>query len=417
MATTSSRRPVGLLLFATLTAAAGNGITMVAFPWLVLQRNGSAVEAAIVAGAASLPLVVSTLLAGTAVDFLGRRRVSIVSDVLSGATAAAVPLLALTMGPASITVGALAALAALGAVFDPAGLTARQSMLPEAAARAGWTLDRVNGVYQAVFQAAYIAGPGLAGVLIALLGGVNAMWVTAAFFGLSIAAISMLRVEGAGPPSEEERPDGVWAGTVEGLRFVWNAKVLRTLAFIDLALTGLYVPMESVLFPKYFTDRAQPAQLGWVLMALSIGAFVGALGYPMLVRRFSRRMILLTSSLTLGVCMLVISALPPLVVILLLCALVGLVFGPIPPIYNYVMQTKAPPEMRGRVVGAMTTFSFAAGPLGLMFAGPLADAFGLRITFLVLAIPMLMIGVVSVWLRSLHELDRSADPVAQVEPQ
>lgn len=419
MTTASSRRPVGLLLFATLTAAAGNGITMVAFPWLVLQRNGSAVEAAIVAGAASLPLVVSTLLAGTAVDFLGRRRVSIVSDVLSGATAAAVPVLALTMGPGSITVGALAVLAALGAVFDPAGLTARQSMLPETAARAGWTLDRVNGVYQAVFQAAYIAGPGLAGVLIAILGGVNAMWVTAAFFGLSIAAISLLRVEGAGPPSEseEERPQGIWAGTVEGFRFVWSAKVLRTLAFIDLALTGLYVPMESVLFPKYFTDRQQPAQLGWVLMALSVGAFVGALGYPMLVRHLSRRMILLTSSLTLGVCMLVISALPPLGVILLLCALVGLVFGPVPPIYNYVMQTKAPTEMRGRVVGAMTTFSFAAGPLGLMFAGPVADAFGLRITFLVLAIPMLMIGVLSLRLRSLHELDRSDSPAAATEPQ
>ena len=45
--------------------------------------------------------------------------------------------------------------------------------------------------------------------------------------------------------------------------------MLRTLAFIDLAATGLYMPMESVLFPKYFTDRNEPAQLGWVLMALS----------------------------------------------------------------------------------------------------------------------------------------------------
>jgi MFS family permease len=415
--TANSSRPLYLLLFATLTAAAGNGITMVAFPWLVLQRNGSAIEAAIVAGAAALPLVISTLLAGTAVDFLGRRRVSIVSDVLSGATAAGVPLLALTLGPASITVAALALLAALGAVFDPAGLTARQSMLPEVAARAGWTLDRINGVHQAVFQAAYIAGPGLAGVLIAVLGGVNAMWVTAAFFGLSIVAISALRIEGGEPPSAEERPHGVWAGTVEGFRFVWSAKVLFTLAVIDLVLTGLYVPMESVLFPKYFTDRQQPAQLGWVLMALSIGALLGALAYPILVQHLSRRKILLTSTFVLAVCVLVISTLPPLGVILLLCALVGLVFGPIPPIYNYVMQTKSPPEMRGRVVGAMTTFSFAAGPLGLMIGGPVADAFGLQVTFLVLAIPMFAIGLVSLWLRPLHELDSDPEHSVAAEPQ
>jgi MFS family permease len=134
----SSRGPAYLLLFAVLVAAAGNGISIVAFPWLVLQRNGSALEASIVAGAAALPLLFSTLLAGTAVDFLGRKRISIISDVLSGATVAAIPILAMMFGVSVVNVAVLAALAALGALFDPAGITARESMLPEAAARAGW---------------------------------------------------------------------------------------------------------------------------------------------------------------------------------------------------------------------------------------------------------------------------------------
>jgi H+ antiporter protein len=410
----SSRGPAYLLLFAALVAAAGNGISIVAFPWLVLQRNGSALEASIVAGAAALPLLFSTLLAGTAVDFLGRKRISIISDVLSGATVAAIPILAMMFGVSVVNVAVLAALAALGALFDPAGITARESMLPEAAARAGWTLDRTNGLYEAVFNVAYIAGPGLAGLLIATIGGINTMWVTAATFALSIVAVSLLRLEGAGPPTIEQRPDGVWSGMVDGLRFVWNLKVLRTLALIDLAMTGLYLPMESVLFPKYFTDRNEPAHLGWVLMALSIGGLVGALAYPLLVRQMSRRVILLIATLTLGVCTAAISVLPPLVVILLLCALVGLVYGPIAPIYNYVMQTKSPPQLRGRVVGVMTSLAYAAGPLGFMLAGPLADAFGLKITFLALAIPMIVIGLVSVGLGSLHDLDRSTEQNPEV---
>ena len=65
------------------------------------------------------------------------------------------------------------------------------------------------------------------------------------------------------------------SGVIEGLKFVWHNRVLRTLGLIDLAVTGLYLPMESVLFPKYFTDRNEPAHLGWVLMALSIGGLVG----------------------------------------------------------------------------------------------------------------------------------------------
>ena len=361
------------------------------------------------AGAASLPLLFSTLLAGTAVDFLGRKRISIISDVLSGATVAAIPILAMLFGVSVVNVAVLAALAALGALFDPAGITARQSMLPEAAARAGWTLDRTNGLYEAVFNVAYIAGPGLGGLLIGTIGGINTMWVTSATFALSIVAVSALRLEGAGPPTIEERPDALWSGMVDGLRFVWNLKVLRTLALIDLAMTGLYLPMESVLFPKYFTDRSEPAHLGWVLMALSIGGLIGALAYPLLVRQMSRRVILLIATLTLGVCTAAISVLPPLAVILLLCAVVGLVYGPIAPIYNHVMQTQSPPQLRGRVVGVMTSLAYAAGPLGFMLAGPLADAFGLKITFLALAIPMIAIGLVSVRLPSLHDLDRSTE--------
>ena len=52
-------------------AGAGNGISLVAFPWLVLQRNGSALDASIVAMAGTLPLLVATLIAGAAVDYLG----------------------------------------------------------------------------------------------------------------------------------------------------------------------------------------------------------------------------------------------------------------------------------------------------------------------------------------------------------
>lgn len=404
-ATAGRRTPLLLIMFAALMAGAGNGISIVAFPWLVLQRNGSALDASIVAMAGTLPLLAATLLAGAAVDFLGRRRVSMISDTLSALSVAAVPVLALIFGAHVINVAVLAGLAALGAFFDPAGMTARETMLPEAAQRAGWTLDHANSVYEAIFNLAYIVGPGIGGLLIATLGGIDTMWVTAGAFVLSIVAIGVLRLEGAGKPDPSAMSAGVWAGIVEGLRFVWNSKVLRTLAFVDLAATGLYMPMESVLFPKYFTDRNEPAQLGWVLMALSIGGLVGALGYAVMSKYMKRRTVMLTAVLTLGVAMTVIAFLPPLPVILLLCVVVGFVYGPIAPIYNYVMQTRAPQHLRGRVVGVMGSLAYAAGPLGLILAGPLADASGLHATFLALSLPMLALGVAAVFMPALRDLD------------
>ena len=91
--------------------------------------------------------------------------------------------------------------------------------------------------------------------------------------------------------------------------------------------------------------------------------------------------------------------------ILVLCAVVGFVYGPIAPIYNYVMQTHAPQHLRGRVVGVMGSLAYAAGPLGLVIAGPLADSAGLEKTFFALSLPMLLLGVVALRLRSLRALD------------
>ncbi|MCV6968809.1 MFS transporter [Mycobacterium bohemicum] len=404
----STRAPAVLILFATLTATAGTGISIVAFPWLALQHHDSAKDASIVAAAMTVPLVFSTLVAGTAVDFFGRRPVSLVSDSLSCSAVAAVPLTAWLFGSGATDVAELAVLAFCAAAFDPAGTTARQSMLPEAAARAGWSLDRTNGVYEAVLNLAYIVGPGIGGVMIATVGGVNTMWVTAALFGLSLLAIGVLRLEGAGRPHHAARPDGLLSGIAEGLRFVWNLRVLRTLGLIDLTVTALYLPMESVLFPKYFSDRHQPAQLGWVLMALGAGGVAGALGYALLLSgRLRRRTAVLTATLTFGAAAIGIAFLPPLPVILALCAMTGLVYGPIAPIYNYVMQTRAPQHLRGRVVGVMTGLMYAAGPLGLLVAGPLTDAAGLHATFLALAIPILLIGLLACAAPSLRELDRA----------
>ena len=71
---------------------------MVAFPWLVLQRTGNATDASVVAAAATLPLLFATLLAGAAVDILGRRRVAMLADLMSAASVTAIPVLVAAYG-------------------------------------------------------------------------------------------------------------------------------------------------------------------------------------------------------------------------------------------------------------------------------------------------------------------------------
>jgi MFS family permease len=111
----ATKRPALLILSSALLAAGANGISLVAFPWLVLQRTGSAVDASIVAGATTLPLLLATLVAGAAVDFLGRRRIAMIADAMSAISVAAVPTIVLAFGTGVLNTAVLAALAALGA--------------------------------------------------------------------------------------------------------------------------------------------------------------------------------------------------------------------------------------------------------------------------------------------------------------
>ncbi|KZS56659.1 hypothetical protein A4G26_16805 [Mycobacterium kansasii] len=118
-------------------------------------------------------------------------------------------------------------------------------------------------------------------------------------------------------------------------------------------------------------------------------AFGELTSVPVLINTsFNRAGEPLVDSLMLGACTGLFSFLPPLAVLLLLCGLIGLVYGRVAPIYNYVAQIKPPP--RGRVVGVMTSLSYAAGPAGYLLAGPLIETTGMRRTFFVLAIPMII---------------------------
>ena len=174
---TPRRRPLALLEAATLVSGTGNGVATVALPWLVLERTGSATATGMVAAGTALPLLLSSLFSGTVVDLVGRRRTAVISDALSCLAVAAIPLVDATVG---LSVGVLVALAALGSVFDPAGITARETLLPAAGLAAGWRLERANSVHEAVWGVAFLVGPGVGGLLIATVGAASA-WPSSAW--------------------------------------------------------------------------------------------------------------------------------------------------------------------------------------------------------------------------------------------
>jgi MFS family permease len=92
--TGAERRPLAVLLAANVISITGSSLTLMGVPWFVLQSTGSAADAGVVAFCAMLPAALAALAGGPVVDRVGRRRVSVVSDLVCGAAVGAVPLLA-----------------------------------------------------------------------------------------------------------------------------------------------------------------------------------------------------------------------------------------------------------------------------------------------------------------------------------
>lgn len=400
-------RSVILLEFATFVSGVGNGITSVALPWLVLERTGSAAMAGVVAAATAVPLVFVALFSGTMVDLVGRRPTAIVSDVLSGLSVLLIPIVDALDG---LTIGVLVVLAVVGALFDPAGASAREAMLPEAAGRARWTLDRANGIHETVYGLAFLVGPGLGGLLIAVLGASGALIGTGTAFLIAAASVLPLRdLPGAGRPPHEMRPRGVWHGTAEGLRFVLREPLLLPLTVLVALVVALYYPVEGVVLPVHFTSQGAPQRLGMLLMAMSAGVVIGTLSYEALVRRMSRRKVVTLSMLGASLSLVWMAFLPGFTQLLVAGALSGLFWGPVGPMLNHAMQLRTPHRLRGRVVGTISSFSMAAGPAGFVAVGFLVEAVGARPAFLGLAAALLAVIVGMIPLRAWKLLD--ADPV------
>jgi len=400
----SRRRLTPLLALETSTflSGVGNGIVAVAFPWLVLERTGSATAAGLVAAAAALPLVLSSLLSGTVVDLVGRRRTAVGADVLSALSAAAVPVVDSLLG---LDVPTIAVLAALGAVFDPAGFTAREAMLPESTRVARLRLDRVNSVHTAVFGVAYLVAPGLGGVLIALVGATGTLYATTVAFVLAAVLALGVRVPAGGRAEHEGTRPTFWAATAEGLQFVLRTLVIRALTVVIAVVVLAWLPIEGVILPAYFVEQDSPQRLGILLAALSGGVVVGSLGYGMVAPRVSRHRVFVTSLVLLAVSVGGMAMLPTYPVLVLLGLAAGVSYGAVEPISNVTAQEVTPGRLRGRVVGVMTSTAYAAGPVGLLLVGPLIDAAGIDTAFVVMACLLGLLAVGSVLSPSLRLLD------------
>ena len=375
---------------------------MITIPWLILQETGSPAFAGLVAAISALPGLFISPIGGWLVDHIGRRSVSIGADLLSSLSVMAFPIVALTSDLSSLTI---LLIAVVGAIFDPAGYTARKTLLADVAKASEIKLDRLNGIHDGFMGLAWIIGPAVGAGLISTIGAVNSFWVSAALFIIAALAIAFLRVGNLGRDARdlaEQRGEVSNRSIRVGFQVLWSDKLLRTITISILVLAAVYLPTETVVLPTYFEQLGNPAGLGIVISALAAGSTIGSFGYGWISTRLSRRTLVRMTLIGTAVSIIPMAFLPPLPLLATAAFFLGLSWGPFNPLISTLIQQRVPADQQGRVLGVQTAVFYAAPPLGMVISGLSVENVGVKTTYLFLAAILSTTAILALLTKSLR---------------
>ena len=403
-----------LFFLGQLISLVGTWMQTVAQAWLVLALTGSPFALGLVAAAQFTPVLVFGLFGGLVADHLPKRRTLIATQV-SAMTLAFV--LAVLTATNTVQVWHIFVLALLLGFTNAIDMPTRQAFSVEMVGRE----DVTNAVAlnSAIFNAARIVGPAVAGLSIAAFGTSLAFFLNGASFLAVIAGLSLMRDEELTSPPAIPRPttvEAVFQNLGEGLRYVRETPIVL-LAVAVVALVATFGMNFNVLTPAMSKDvlNAGADGYGFLMAASGVGSLLAAIGLAVLGR--PRPGIIVGGGLLLGV-LEIAFAISRSFPLSLLC-MFGIGAGGIAmaATANTTIQLSVPDHLRGRVLSVYTTLFAGSTPIGGVAMGAIAASAGTPTALIIGGVISALVSVSGwVWLRQRPRTAASTDALSAGGP-
>lgn len=386
---TTRRIPIVGVLTTIGIATVGLRVAGIAIPWFVLTTSGSAAQTGLVVAAEFAPYVLTKAVGGPLVDRLGQRRVSIAADLLSAGLFGLVPLLhhleALSLPTLLIIVGLA------GALRGP-GDAAKHTMVPLVARHATVPLTRVTGLLGAVERSAGLVGPGLAALLITVVGPPATVLTTAACFAASAVVLAATVPAGVAGPhtalSSTTAPVSYARQLRAGWQFLVRDRLLLGLALMIAVTNLLDVAKSAVLMPVWANEGGHGiAAVGLLLTCMAGAQVITSVLASWLGDRLPRRTTYFVAFAVAGpppFLVLGLGADLPAAVVTYVVA--GLASGFLNPMLGAIIFERIPEPMLGQVTAPLDALAWAGMPLGGLVAAGLVASLGLSPALLVCAL-------------------------------
>jgi MFS family permease len=345
-------------------SAFGSSFTQFAIPLLVFKLTGSAIYLAASAALFTVPHLLFGLLIGAWTDRTDRRRLMIVTDILSMAAVGSVPVAAIA-GVLSVwwILVVVFVASTLGIFFEAAAFGAIPSLVEQA------DLVTANGRIQATFAGASVLGPLVAGALLVVLPVDRLLVVDAATFVVSAVALSLIRRPFNGPLTAR-RSTTIRQDIVEGLRYVLRHPVLRNIsammALVNLVSVTAFAQLVLLAKERY---AATDSQIGLLFAAGGVGVVLFSLAAGPLRKRWSFGNVALGALMVSGLLTIGLAYAPTF---LIAVACWGLSSG-LGTMFNIntgsLRQAIVPNQMLGRIITIAMVLAWSANPIGAIGGG------------------------------------------------
>jgi len=390
------------LALALVLSSFASGVWLVALVWEVIRIGGGPGQLSVVSTAAAVGVLLPALLGGVVADRIPQKTILLCVAVVEAGGMALVALLSIGDVTQIWHLATVSFVTGMGMAFY---YPAYSAWLPALVAEED--LMAVNGfegmVRPTIGQA---IGPGVAGVVVGAVSPGAAFTVAAGASLLGLLALSVV------PKTAVRRDLDALAGghpvlsalrdMAEGFRYMVRTPwLLATLLFASLMILVMMGPLE-VLIPFLIKDKlgGGPGDHALVMAAFGIGGALGSLAMASL--KMPRHYLSLMNLMWgVGCLPFIIMGLTSHVWVVVVCSFVlGAMFSAPMVIWGTLLQRRVPPDLLGRVASLDFFVSVSLMPVSMALAGPVADAIGLRTTFLIAGVAPGVFAIVAVlWAR------------------
>jgi MFS family permease len=379
------RRDLTLVAILRGVSYLGDAIALVALYLRLAHGSHASWAIAALSVAASLPLVVLSPIAGFIIDHTPAKRLLILLCLCEGAVCVGIGLWHATV----VTIGLMALLSCFVAFSFP-GYSA---LVPRIAGEENITA--ANSTMQSVQGIAAVAGPGLGGLLVGLLGQSWPLYFDAISFGLGAIGTVML-VTDRRPAPGVERPKKGERDLGAGMRILFQDGVLRPLVitFVVFLLALVMINVAEVFF---ITKTLHSTALMYGLVGASFGAgnIVGAVAASKLKQddialAKASLVALIVVSIFVGLIGLVehVGYLYPILVVM------GIAVGLLNVAFTTLMTVRTPETQRGRMFAASNAAFTSAEILGTVFGGLILTLVAPRTVFQLAGVVTTVVAIV-----------------------